>query len=139
MNGDAEAMFARALAVERPELTAQGAARRSAMRSELQAAVVHRRQVRHGVRAVLGLLVLLTGSWLWWPQRVANGGLRIEQVHDQPGLVAELSIHDSGSVHVEVIADDDTLRQLLDEAGQESGLIRLPGKLILESPSVVTE
>jgi hypothetical protein len=132
MNDDAEAMFSHALAAHPVALSAEGAARRDAMRADLQRAVVERRQARHGIRAAAGLLVLAIGCWFLWPQPAADGDVRIERVHDQPGIVAELSIRDSGALRIEAVGDDETLRRLLDEAQQPSGLIRVPGRLIVE-------
>ena len=100
---------------------------------------MRRRQRRQGVRAVAGLLLLAVACVALWPAHGASAGLSVEQIHDQPGIVAELTVRGLDALRIDPVGDDDSLRQLLEAAQGPAGLIRVPGRRLLETRSDVTE
>jgi hypothetical protein len=129
---DFEDLFDRALAEEPVALSPAGAARREALRGTLERGVVRRRRgraaVRWGVAAMLVAATLPTAlrgpDWTPTPISPAPPAGRVayadlEVVRDDPGVLARCAV------------DDTELLTTLAAADRPTGLIRVPGRVIL--------
>ena len=135
----------------RPRLSAEGVARRDAMRSSLTKAVVRRRRIRTTTRAAMALLVMLALVWTLTPDRLqtldAPGQTNLAKgpsVTDQPGsAIAVAVVQDDPSIlerfrvaptlSLTVFMDDAQLLEQLAKAGMETGIIRSGDLFMLTS------
>jgi len=138
---DFEDLFDRALAEEPVALTPAGAARREAMRGALERGVVRRRRGRMALRwSAAAALVLATLPALRGPEwtpihiepRPGPGPIAradVEVVRDDPGVLERCA----GSAPPRLVQriDDDELLTTLAAASRPTGLIRVPGRVIL--------
>jgi hypothetical protein len=116
-------------------LSAAGAARRDAMRSQLIADVVRRRRRRRATRGVFALLLLLGAGLLAGrvlapasgPEPVVRGpgAGRLEVIGNDRGVLARLSV--GGPPAAVAFLDDDQLVSMLVQDGRPAGLVRSGG------------
>ena len=138
---------------EHTPLSAEGRARRDAIRDELAARVpleaARRRRRRAATRAagVAAILAIAAGAW-WWGSRPgatpaptpsdpiaqapgpAEPGIEIVRVQTRPGIAERYAVNPT--VRAERIGDEELLA-LLAENGTPTGLVRTPDRVYLTS------
>lgn len=140
---DFERWFDEALAEQPATLSPTGAARRDALRTALQGAVVRRRRTRRALRAGAAAALLAALAWFAWPATIraplvpAPPSDRLSIAHadfvvvcDDPGIVARCAAPAS-ALAAETWVDDDALLDLLARAGRPTGLLRTGRRVVL--------